>query len=102
MARNVAQYSVTVGLQGCYMPDSHYGAFQFDTRRELLAFARSEIEAQGFPANTFRQIKWTRLWQFIRRNGSSVAHFTIDYQGREIAFHGLTSDEFAAMNEDAE
>lgn len=101
MSRNVAQYSVTVGLSGMYMPDSHYGAFQFDTRRELIEFAKSEIEAQDFPKSAIRQIKWIRLWQFIKRNGSSVAHFSIDHNGREIAFHGLTHAEFAAMQEES-
>lgn len=98
MPRHSALYAVTTGLSGCYMPDSHHGAFAFGSRAELAAFIRYEIEAQGFPASTFRQASIRDLWRRIARSGSSCAHFRITHGDREIAFHGLTDDEFNAAN----
>lgn len=100
MTKHVAQYAVTIGLAGCYMPDSHLGAFQFDTRAELAAFIRSEIEGQGFPKYTLKQARLRDTWERIARHGSSVQHFRIEHDGREIAFHGLTNAEFDAMNDE--
>lgn len=100
MARNAALYSITTGLSGCYMPDSTSGPMVFGYRAELAAYIRYEIEFQEFPASCFAQVKLRKLWSFIRRNGSSVAHFSITHNGREIAFHGLTEDEFNAAQED--
>jgi hypothetical protein len=34
------------------------------------------------------------LWAFIKRHGSSSAHFTITHKGYELAFYGLTEEEF--------
>ena len=95
MPRNVALYAVTSGLSGCYMPDSHHGAFMFCSRREMADFIRQELEYQDFPACAFAQVRIRRLWYFISRNGSSTAHFSITHNGREIAFHGLTEEEFS-------
>ena len=97
MPKPIARYSVTSGLAGCYMPDNVYGPFIFATRRELAASIMAEIEAQEFPRHTFAQANIRRLWGFIARHGSSTAHFSIQHGGREIAFHGLTEDETAAM-----
>lgn len=100
MARKTAQYSVTIGLSGCYMPDAHYGATEFRTRGELADYIRHEIEFQEFPKNSYAQVKIMRLWRYIQRYGSSSAHFSIEHDGREIAFHGLTNAEYeAAQNE---
>lgn len=94
MAKQVARYIVTSGLSGCYMPDNSAGPFQCDTRRELASVIRSEIEAAEFPAACFAQVRLRNLWRHIARHGSSVAHFTITHAGREIAFHGITAEEF--------
>jgi hypothetical protein len=81
------------------MPDSSFGPVICTTRRELMATIRAEIESAGFPASTLRQVKATRLWQFIKRNGSSVAHFSVSHGGNEIGFHGLTEDEARQMEQ---
>jgi hypothetical protein len=97
MKTPVARYAVTFGLSGCYLPDSHFGPIVCTTRRELMQTIRAEIESAGFPACTIRQVKATRLWQFIKRNGSSVAHFSVTHGAHEIGFHGLTEAEAEQM-----
>lgn len=101
MPRNVARYAVTYGLSGCYMPDSHSGAMQFDTRAELASFIRAELETYDMPASLFADVKIRRLWSFISRHGSSSAHFSLTHGGYALAFHGLTEDEFNAQDEEA-
>jgi hypothetical protein len=99
MPKHIARYAITNGLAGCFMPDHHSGAYEFATRRELAAEIRSQIETQGWPASMFAEVKIRRLWGFIARNGSSVAHFSITRDGYEIAFHGLTEDEYKQQSE---
>ena len=99
MPKHVARYTITTGLSGCYMPDSQSGPVQCDTRAQLAALIREEIAAQGWPRSLFADVKIRRLWGFIRRNGSSVAHFSLQHDGREIAFRGLTEDEFRQVEE---
>jgi hypothetical protein len=83
------------------MPDSGPYLLECSTRRELANAIRYEIEKADFPANTFNQVKIRRLWSFIQRHGSSVAHFSVDHGSYEIGFHGLTSAEADEMrNED--
>lgn len=93
-----ARYSVTFGLSGCYMPDSHEGAHEFHTRAELASFIRSELQVFDMPASLFRDVRISRLWSFIQRNGSSSAHFRLCHGANELAFSGLTADEFNAEN----
>lgn len=100
MENHVARYAITSGLAGCYMPDNGPFSIECVTRRDLAAAIREEIEFQGFPKATFAQVNIRELWRFIRRNGSSAAHFRIAHNGREIAFHGLTEAEFDAMQAD--
>lgn len=97
MPRKIARYAITSGLTGCYMPDNHSGPLSFATRRELANAIRYEIEFQEFPKRLFADVGLRRLWSFIKRNGSSSAHFNLRHAGREIAFHGLTEDEFNQM-----
>lgn len=97
MAKHIARYCVTSGLRGCYMPNSTSGPLVCETRRDLANAIREEIEAQGFPLATFGQADLRRRWAFIKRNGSSVAHFAIYHGAYEIAFHGLTEAEADAM-----
>ena len=92
----IARYCVTFGLRGCYMPDSNSGAMEFTTRRDLAAFIRSELEAFDMPAYLFNEVRINRLWSFIKRYGSSTAHFALHHGANELAFHGLTEDEFNA------
>ena len=95
MANNPARYAVTFGLVGCYLPDSEPWAFEAATRRELADIVRSQIEFHEFPKASFGQVGIRRLWAFIKRNGSSVAHFSIQHGAYEIGFHGLTESEFS-------
>lgn len=96
MAQTVARYAVTFGLSGCYMPDSHLGAFEFARRRDLVAFLRDVLRDYDMPACSLRSVRVRRLWRFIARNGASVAHFSVTHGAHEIAFHGLTEDEYRA------
>lgn len=93
----IARYSVTSGLSGCYMPDTHYGEFEVTTRRDLMSVIREHINMADFPKSSIREVKARRLWSFIKRHGSSTAHFSIVHKGFEIAFHGLTEDEYNEM-----
>ncbi len=101
MTQKLARYAVTFGLSGCYMPDSHEGAHAFSTRAELADFIRNELQVFDLPASLFAEVRIRRLWGFIQRHGSSTAHFSLRHKGNELAFHGLTEDEFnAAQTED--
>lgn len=79
------------------MPDSISGPYVGSTRRELVALIRDQIAYLDFPASAIRDAKVNRTWAFIKRHGSSSAHFSIQYRGYEIAFHGLTEAECAEM-----
>lgn len=94
MAQKIARYAITFGLQGCYMPDSHDGAHEFSTRKELAEFIRDELRVYDLPVSLFRQVKIRNLWRFIQRNGSSCAHFSLTHGANALSFHGLTADEF--------
>ena len=96
----LARYAITTGLHGLYMPDSHLGAFEANTRRGLMDQIRYAIEFADFPKSSVREVKARRLWSFIKRHGSSTAHFTIVHKGQEIAFHGLTEEEFNQQSEE--
>ena len=94
-----ARYAVTFGLSGCYMPDSHCGVHEFMSRRELASFIRGELELFDMPAALVRDVKLRRLWRFIQQHGSSTAHFRLVHKANELAFHGLTEDEYRAESE---
>lgn len=102
MPKHVARYAVTFGLAGCYMPDSHYGAVICATRRELATLIRDTLEMYDMPKSLFAQVKIRRLWRFIERNGSSVAHFSLHHGANALQFHGLTADEYAEQTRDEE
>lgn len=104
MARYHWRYSVTVGLAGCYTPNYHGGAHEGTTRRGLADYIRDQIqmfadqEDDPSEESLFRQVRINNLWQHVKRHGSSSAHFSIDIgRGEEIAFNGLTEDEFNEM-----
>ena len=99
MSKHVARYAVTFGLAGCYLPDSHAGAFEIATRAELASLIKGELAAYDLPASLFREVRIRRLWGFIARHGSSVAHFSLRHGGHELAFHGLTAAEYAEQME---
>lgn len=94
-----ARYCVTFGLQGCYMPDSNSGPIEFTTRRELASFIRSELAMYELPACLFRSVRIARRWSFIKRNGSSCAHFSLHHGDNVLEFHGLTQEEFEQQSD---
>ncbi|HEV2548443.1 MAG TPA: hypothetical protein VGU20_13975 [Stellaceae bacterium] len=94
MATHVARYAVTFGLAGCYLPDSHDGVHEFNTRRDLAAFIRDELERYEFPKAHFAQAHVLHLWKRIKRHGSSSMHFSIFHREHVLSFHGLTEEEF--------
>jgi hypothetical protein len=100
MSVPVARYAITFGLQGCYMPDSHGGAFECTTRRKLADLIRDELRQYDLPAYLFRDVRIRRLWGFIRRYGSSTAHFSLCHGSNVLQFHGLTEQEYADQQGD--
>jgi hypothetical protein len=48
----------------------------------------------------FSEVQINRLWSFIKSKGSSCAHFRLCHKGYELAFHGLTEDEYLQQYED--
>lgn len=96
MAHHVARYTLSFGLAGCYMPDYVTAPQEYRTRGELADAIRHELEFHDMPASLFRDVNIRRLWGFIRRNGSSVAHFSLTHKGYTLAFHGLTQEEYEA------
>lgn len=92
------RYSISYGLQGCYMPDSVSGPYTGKTRRELVTMIRDELAFYDLPKSRIREVKVSRLWAFIKQRGSSTAHFHItDGEHNVLSFHGLTEDEAARM-----
>lgn len=102
MAKHVARYSVHYGLQGCYMPDSHYGCFELTTRRELSSLVREALASYDMPKSAFASVNLRTLWRWIKAHGSSVAHFTINHgEHNALTFSGITEAEYTeAMAQD--
>lgn len=89
-----ARYAITYGMAGCYLPDTHEGAIQCDTRADLIATIKDRLEHYEMPASLLREVGVQRLWRYIQRHGSSVAHFTLTHKGFALSFHGLTLAEY--------
>ena len=98
--KNPAYYAITFGMTGCYMPDSHNGAHCFTRRKDLAETIRSYLEMYDLPASLFHEVKIKKLWKFIKRNGASVAHFSLDHEGHTLSFHGLTEEEYNQQNQE--
>lgn len=96
----IARYSVNFGLAGCYMPDDVSGGMEFTRRTDLAEFIRDELRMHELPVSLFREVNIKRLWSFIKRHGSSTAHFTLYHKDCALRFVGLTEDEFNADRED--
>ena len=88
-------FTLTYGLQGCYMPDSHFGPFAVNTRRDLINAVRDALEFYEAPKSAIRQVKWSRLWSSAKRHGTSSVHFCIATDKHNmLEFHGLTKAEY--------
>jgi len=90
----IARYSVNFGLEGCHMPDSYAGSYEFTTRKELAELIRDQLLSYDMPACLFREARIKRLWSFIKAHGSSTAHFRLTHKGYALCFSGLTEQEF--------
>lgn len=88
-----ARYRISSGLAGLYLPGSISPPLSFYTRRELAEAIREEMKFYDFPKRLFSAVGIRKLWSQIVRSGSSSAHFSIQHDGYEIAFHGLTEEE---------
>ena len=93
-------FTLTYGLQGCYMPDSHWGPHAVCRRKDLIAAVRDTLEMLDAPKSALRQVNWTRLWAQAKRSGTSSIHFAIATDGRNmLEFHGLTEAEYLEQSE---
>lgn len=90
----IARYKILFGLSGCYLADSEYGVFEVTTRKELSSLIRNSLEFYEMPKYLFSQVKIRKLWSFIKRNGSSSAHFNLHHKQFVINFYGLTEEEY--------
>jgi hypothetical protein len=93
-------FALTHGLQGCYMPDMHFGAYAITRRKDLIEAVRDALDMMEAPKSAIRQINWTRLWDNAKRYGTSCVHFSIE-TGKHtcLSFHGLTEAEYNEMQE---
>jgi hypothetical protein len=97
MSKPTFRYAITAGLHGCYLADTHYGPHEGHTRRELASLIRNYLEVQDMPKILFERVQITSLWKRIKKYGSSKQHFSIVHKDYELAFHGLTEDEYKQM-----
>jgi hypothetical protein len=100
MPQAIARYTTSFGLAGCYLPDDHGSAVELTRRSDLANFIRDELRMCNMPASLFREVRINRLWSFIKSKGSSCAHFRLCHKGYELAFHGLTEDEYLQQSEE--
>lgn len=90
-------YCANFGLAGCYLPDSQSYPYAGTTRKELAEYIRCELDIYDLPKSLFNEVKISRLWSFIKRNGSSTAHFNLHHKQYCLSFNGLTEEEFAQL-----
>lgn len=89
-------FTLTYGLQGCYMPDSHMGPYLATTRREIIQAVREALEFYEAPKSAIHQVAWKRFWAQAKRSGTSSIHFCIATDKHNmLEFHGLTEAEYA-------
>jgi len=98
-----ARYTITSGLAGCYLPNSASAPQAYHSRRELADAIRAEIEYQSFPKSAFAQAQVRNLWRkIVHVDSASSMHFSIEHGAYEIAFHGMTQEEFDAAEAQGE
>lgn len=102
MAKTATCYfSLTSGLQGCYMPDAHWGAFAVTRRKDLIGAVRNTLgmvldqEGDWPVARCMRDVNWIKLWAQAKRHGTSSIHFCIaTSEHNMLEFHGMTEAEY--------
>lgn len=94
-------FTLTGGLQGCYMPDYHGGNYAVTRRKDLIGAIRDELEMlldqEGDRAvsSCMRDVDWKRLWSQAKRHGTSSIHFCIATgEHTMLEFHGMTEAEY--------
>jgi hypothetical protein len=103
MTTKTFRYSITYGLQGCYMPDSITGPYIGNTRRELVSMVVDALGLHDMAKSKVKAVGVARIWSHIKRHGPSVAHFSIaDGDHNALSFHGLTEAEAVAMDAENE
>jgi hypothetical protein len=95
------RYSISNGLDGCYMPDNVSGPYVGTTRRELVSIIKHQLEWLDWPSSLIREVKIKAIWRFIKAaKNSSVVHFSIVHKGYALSFNGLTEEEARIMEEE--
>lgn len=100
MGKPVARFMIAYGLNGCYLPDSDAGAYEVTTRKALVAAVRDALELYDMPASSIRQVKWRRVWAWVKRSGHSSLHYSISHKGFALSIMGLTEEEYQAQTAD--
>lgn len=97
-------YAVSYASAGCLPDNAPSGPLYAQSRAELARIIRDELEAYGLPASRFATVGIRRLWRLICNAGSaSSMHFSIEGEGLyALHFEGLTQDECAAMEAEAD
>ena len=91
-------FTFSYGLQGCYMPDSHFGPFAVSRRKDIADAIRDALDFYDAPKSAIRQVSLTRLWAQAKRHGTSSIHCRIAISKHEmLEFHGLTEEEYNAQ-----
>ena len=100
-------FTLTYGLQGCYMPDSHWGPHAVTRRKDLIGAVRATLdtllyqEGDRSVAGCMRQVDWKRLWSSAKRHGTSSIHFCIATGDHTmLEFHGMTEAEYLEVEKD--
>lgn len=92
-----AYFGLSIGQAGC-IPDSYFGAYGINTRRELTQAFADAVDFYGLPKAVLRDVSFKRLWDHAKRHGLSVVHH--EYASPSMAcvlnLHGMTEAEYEA------
>jgi hypothetical protein len=100
MTQRPALFVAYVGPAG-YLPDSIFGPYQCDTRRELVATVDSVLAALDLSARARRGVDLVQAWRKIQRQGNGAAGFTLEdaTTRTRVHFHNLTPAELASWDD---
>ena len=101
MSQTPALFVAYVGGAG-YMPDSSFGPYRCDTRRELTATVDSVLAMLDLSGRTRRQVDLVRVWREIQRRGNGCAGFVLQdaTTSTRVHFHNMTPGEAAAWEQE--
>lgn len=94
MTQTPALFVAYVGAAG-FMPDSTFGPYRCDTRRELTATVESVLQSLDLSGRTRRQVDLVRVWREIQRRGNGRAGFILEdaTTRTRVHFHNMTPGE---------